>query len=311
MESLRALQNVWSCKSPRIIGLSGVVPTGRRGEYAACADGQLQPLLDGCHGEAATLFHSSPALRFVGELERRGCAGEHLMSTVELNEPPQSVSREQDQKRILIVDDHPVFRHGVAALIAGEKDLVICGHAETAPAALDAMRQLKPDLAMLDISLQGTNGIELVKLMKAEEPRLPILILSMHDESLYALRALRAGARGYVMKAEAMTHVLSAVRKVLEGGIYVSPRFSERLVFKAIQSLEGGMGSPVDKLSDRELEVLHLLGRGFGTREIASELHLSVKTIETHRAHIKEKLGFKDAGEMVRFAIDWVTQEQG
>lgn len=232
------------------------------------------------------------------------------MDSTELADPPTDTEAPQARKRILIVDDHPVFRHGIAALIGAEKDLAVCGEAESAPAALDAMRRLKPDLAMLDISLQGTNGIELVKLMRAEQPRLPILMLSMHDESLYALRALRAGARGYVMKAEAMTHVLAALRKVLNGDIYVSPRFSERLVFKAIQSLEGGMGSPVDKLSDRELEVLQLLGRGFGTREIANELHLSVKTIETHRAHIKEKLGFKDAGEMVRFAIDWVAQEQ-
>ena len=233
------------------------------------------------------------------------------MSTAVLAEPPAASAAPNAPKRILIVDDHPVFRHGIAALISAEEDLTVCGEADTAPAALEAMRRLKPDLAMLDISLQGTNGIELVKLMKAEQPRLPILMLSMHDESLYALRALRAGARGYVMKGETMTHVLTALRKVLNGDIYVSPRFSERLVFKAIQSLEGGMGSPVDKLSDRELEVLQLLGRGFGTREIANELHLSVKTIETHRAHIKEKLGFKDAGEMVRFAIDWVAQEQG
>jgi len=114
----------------------------------------------------------------------------------------------------------------------------------------------------------------------------------------------------YVMKAEALNHVLAALRKVLKGEVYVSEKFSERLIFKAIQSIDGGLGSPVDKLSDRELEVLELLGRGFGTREIANELHLSVKTIETHRAHIKEKLGFKDAGEMVRFSIDWVAQEK-
>ena len=233
------------------------------------------------------------------------------MTPTELAEPPTVPTAARAQKRILIVDDHPVFRHGIAALITAEKNLAVCGEADSAPAALEAMRRLKPDLAMLDISLQGTNGIELVKLMRAEQPRLPIIILSMHDESLYALRALRAGARGYVMKGEAMSHVLTALHKVLAGDIYVSPRFSERLVFKAIQSLEGGMGSPVDKLSDRELEVLQLLGRGFGTREIANELHLSVKTIETHRAHIKEKLGFKDAGEMVRFSIDWVAQEQG
>jgi DNA-binding NarL/FixJ family response regulator len=132
----------------------------------------------------------------------------------------------------------------------------------------------------------------------------------MHDESLYALRALKAGALGYVMKAEALTHVLDALRKALKGEIYVSPRLSERLIFQAIQSVDSGSGSPVDRLSDRELEVLELLGRGFGTKEIAAELHLSVKTIETHRAHIKEKLGFRDAGEMVRFAIDWVAQEK-
>jgi DNA-binding NarL/FixJ family response regulator len=228
-----------------------------------------------------------------------------------LESPPVAVQTAIAQRKILIVDDHPVFRYGIAALISAEKDLTVCGEAESAPAALDVMRRLKPDLAVLDISLQGTNGIELIKLMRSEQPRLPVLILSMHDESLYALRALRAGAKGYLMKAEAMTQVVNALRKVLNGEIYVSPRFSERLIFKAIQSLEGGMGSPVDKLSDRELEVLQLLGKGFGTREIANELHLSVKTIETHRAHIKEKLGFKDAGEMVRFAIDWVAQELG
>ncbi len=215
-----------------------------------------------------------------------------------------------DKRRVLIVDDHPVFRHGMAALINAEPDLAVCGEASNSPLALEAMRTLQPDVALLDVSLPGTNGIELIKLMKAERPKLPLLMLSMHDESLYALRALRAGASGYVMKAEALNQVLNALRKVLKGEVYVSPQFSERLIFKAIHSLDGGMGSPVDQLSDRELEVLQLLGRGFGTREIAGELHLSVKTIETHRAHIKEKLGFKDASEMVRFAIDWVTNEK-
>ena len=210
---------------------------------------------------------------------------------------------------MLLVDDHPVVRHGLSQMILREADLAVCGEAGNAPAALEDMRRLAPDLAVLDISLQGTNGIELIKLMRAEQPKLPILMLSMYDESLYALRALRAGARGYVMKGEAMDQILTAIRKVLNGDIYLSHRFSERLVFNANQSLEGGMGSPVDKLSDRELEVLQFLGRGFGTREIADELHLSVKTIETHRAHIKEKLGFKDAGELVRFAIDWVSRE--
>jgi DNA-binding NarL/FixJ family response regulator len=225
--------------------------------------------------------------------------------------PSESSGKTETRRKVLIVDDHPVFRNGISALIGGESDLWVCGEAESAPAALAAMRELRPDVAVLDISLQGTNGIELIKLMLAENPRLPLLMVSMHDESLYALRALRAGARGYVMKAEATRDMLTALRKVLTGEIYVSSFFGERLIFKAIQSLDGGMGSPVDKLSDRELEVLQFLGKGFGTREVADELHLSIKTIETHRAHIKEKLGFKDAGEMVRFAIDWVAQEQG
>jgi len=214
------------------------------------------------------------------------------------------------KNRVLIVDDHPVFRHGISALINAEEDLIVCGEASSSPSALAAMRKLKPDIALLDISLPGTNGIELIKLMKAEYPKLPLLVLSMHDESLYALRALKAGALGYVMKAEALTHVLDALRKALKGEIYVSPRLSERLIFQAIQTTDTNSGSPVDRLSDRELEVLNFLGNGLGTKEIASKLNLSVKTIETHRAHIKEKLGFRDASEMIRFAIDWVAQEK-
>jgi DNA-binding NarL/FixJ family response regulator len=214
-------------------------------------------------------------------------------------------------KRLLIVDDHPVFRHGIAQLIAKLKEVTICGEAENAQAALEAMRRLQPEIALIDISMPGTNGIELIKLMLAEQPRLMILTLSMHDESLYALRALRAGAKGYVMKQQATENVLDALRKVAAGGIYVSPQFSERLVFKAIQGSDSDLGSPVDKLSDRELEVLQLFGRGRSTREIADLLHLSIKTIETHRAHIKEKLGFKEADEMVKFAVEWMTAEVG
>ncbi len=214
------------------------------------------------------------------------------------------------KKQILVVDDHPIFRHGLADLIHNQPDLFVCGHADSAPTALDQMRRLKPDMAILDVSLRGTNGIELVKLMKAEEPRLPILVLSVHDESLYALRALKAGALGYIMKAEAGQHVIAGIRRVLDGKIFVSPKFSEQLIFKAIHSIETGDGSPVDQLSDRELEVLEFLGKGHNTRSVAKLLNLSVKTIETHRAHIKEKLGFKDASEMVRFAIDWVSQQE-
>jgi DNA-binding NarL/FixJ family response regulator len=227
--------------------------------------------------------------------------------------PPDSApeTTPPPRKRVLIVDDHPVFRRGIAALIGEQDDLAVCGEAESVPTALEAMRRLKPDVVLMDVTMPGTNGIELIKMALAEQPKLSIIVLSMHSESLYALRALRAGAKGYVMKAEALNSVVTALRKVLNDGIYVSPKFTERLIFKAIRSLDGGMGSPVDKLSDRELEVLQLMGKGFGTSESANALNLSIKTIETHRAHIKEKLGFKDPGEMKRFAIDWVAQEQG
>jgi DNA-binding NarL/FixJ family response regulator len=217
-------------------------------------------------------------------------------------------SSEAARKRILLVDDHPIFRHGLEDLLKKQADLTVCGHADSAPDALTEMRRLNPDLAIVDVSINGTNGIELVKQMKAELPKLPILVLSMHDESIYALRALKAGALGYVMKAEALQQVIYAVRRVLEGHIFVSPRFGEKLIFKAVHG--GESGSPVDLLSDRELEVLVMLGKGHNTKSIADELHLSVKTIETHRAHIKEKLGFADASEMVRFAVDWVTHQE-
>ena len=228
-------------------------------------------------------------------------------STVAFSPPAPS----SGVKRLLIVDDHPIFRHGISQLIRQLRDVTICGEADNAQNALEAMRRYAPDVVVMDISMPGKNGIELIKLMLAEQPRLIILVLSMHDESIYALRALRAGAKGYVMKQQAMENVLEALRKVIDGGIYISPQFGEKLVFKVIQGSDSDLGTPVDKLSDRELEVLQLFGRSKSTREIADALHLSVKTIETHRAHIKEKLGFKDADEMVKFAVEWIAVEEG
>jgi DNA-binding NarL/FixJ family response regulator len=210
----------------------------------------------------------------------------------------------------LLVDDHPIFRHGLTQLLDRQPGLTVCGHADSAPDALEQMRRLKPDLVILDITLRGTNGIELLKMMKAELPHLPMVMLSMHDEILYAIRALKAGALGYVMKADGPTPLLKAINRALQGKLFVSPRLEEVLILQAIHGSESGPASPVDRLSDRELEVLTMIGRGHPTRSIAQELNLSVKTIETHRAHIKEKLGFADGNEMVRFAIDWVAQQE-
>jgi len=212
-------------------------------------------------------------------------------------------------KRIVIVDDHPLFRKGLEQLINSSGNLTVCGEAGRASQAMDVIRQITPDLAIVDLSLPGANGIELIKNIRAEFAKLPILVLSMHDESLYALRALRAGAQGYVMKQEALDNVLHAVRELLKGRPYLSQEMSVRLIRDYSQQAAGEVkASPTDKLSDRELEVLELIGRGREVREIAKALHLSPKTVETHRAHIKEKLNLTNARQVARFAVQWVTQ---
>jgi DNA-binding NarL/FixJ family response regulator len=211
-------------------------------------------------------------------------------------------------KRIVIVDDHPLFRKGLEQLIDSTDDgLAVCGEASNAADALSVIRQLKPDLAIVDLSLPGANGIELIKNIRAEFPKLPILVLSMHDESLYALRALRAGAQGYVMKEEALEKVIGAIRGVFAGRPYLSPNMSAKL----ISSFASGKGesSLTDKLSDRELEILELIGKGRDVREIARLLHLSPKTVETHRAHIKEKLNLANARQVARYAVQWIDQK--
>jgi len=214
------------------------------------------------------------------------------------------------KRRILIVDDHPLFRHGIGDLINAETDLEVCGEADNAPSALDGIRSLGPDLVTIDISLRGANGIELLKSIKAEHPKLPLLVLSMHDENLYALRSLRAGARGYIMKQEALDRVMSAIRQVLRGELYVSPSMSGRMIEEFVQGGSGNTsGSIADKLTDRELEILQLIGQGHGVQQIARELNLSAKTVETHRAHVKEKLNFQTARELARFAVQWVDQQ--
>jgi DNA-binding NarL/FixJ family response regulator len=212
-----------------------------------------------------------------------------------------------EAKRIVIVDDHPLFRKGLEQLIHSEDGFAVCGEANNAPEAMDVIRKLNPDLAIVDLSLPGANGIELIKNIRAEFSKLPILVLSMHDESLYALRALRAGAEGYVMKHEAMTNVIQAIREVFNGRPYLSPAMAAQVITKFAHRQAEGEGDAVERLSDRELEVLELIGKGNDVRQIAKVLHLSPKTVETHRSHIKDKLDLKNSREVARFALQWLS----
>ncbi len=214
--------------------------------------------------------------------------------------------------RIILVDDHPIVRRGMAMLINEEDDLMVCGESSTAADTLLQIGRCQPDIAVVDVSLQGASGIDLTKSIKEQYPDLPVLILSMHEETLYAERALRAGARGFVMKQEAAETVLLAIRTVIKGNVYLS----EDLSSKVLRSLVDGPGAEpdhfgVDRLSDRELEVFELIGRGYATRRIADALHLSVKTIETHRAHIKQKLKLNNATELVHRAFHWIETSNG
>jgi len=212
-----------------------------------------------------------------------------------------------DAKRIVIVDDHPLFRKGLEQLIHSDGAFAVCGEAGNAPEAMDVIRKLDPDLVIVDLSLPGANGIELIKNIRAEFSKLPILVLSMHDESLYALRALRAGAEGYVMKHEAMANVVQAIHEVFSGRPYLSPAMAAQVITKFAKKSSEGESDAVDRLSDRELEVLELIGKGNEIRQIGKLLHLSPKTVETHRAHIKEKLNLQNARQVARFAVQWVS----
>jgi DNA-binding NarL/FixJ family response regulator len=210
-------------------------------------------------------------------------------------------------KHILIVDDHPMMREGLRTLISREHDLAICGEAETAGQALDAVANLKPDLVLADISLPGRSGVELIKDIRALQPAVLILVISMHDESLYAERVLRAGARGYIMKQESGPTMIQAIRQVLAGRIYLSGKMSARI----LENVAGkrANASPIERLSDREFEVFQLIGRGKSTVQIAEELHLSTKTVEAHRAQVKAKLDLRNMPELISFASRWVETQ--
>ncbi len=206
--------------------------------------------------------------------------------------------------RVLVVDDHPLLRRGFAQLLEQEPDLTVCGEASEGGEALRAIEQTNPDIVIVDIALRGIGGLEWIKNIQARFPGLPILAFSMHDENLYAERALRAGARGYVMKEEASEKILIAIRQALRGEVYLSEAMSRKLLMGLVKGGSSGESS-VDTLSDRELEVFSMIGAGHSASHIASELRLSVKTIETHIAHMKMKLNISSAADLRTYAIEW------
>jgi DNA-binding NarL/FixJ family response regulator len=212
--------------------------------------------------------------------------------------------------RVFVVDDHPIVRQGLALLINREHDLHVCGEAEDAQTAIQSVPGAKPDILIVDISLNGPDGLDLLKDVRIRHPQLPVLILSMHDESIYAERALRAGAQGYIMKQEATEKVLIAVRRILSNEIYVSERIANRMLRRYIGNPNSDRPTSIADLTDRELEVFRLIGEGHSTRQIAEQLHISVKTVESYQAHIKEKLSLRSARELVQHAIQWSISEK-
>jgi DNA-binding NarL/FixJ family response regulator len=211
-------------------------------------------------------------------------------------------------RKVFIVDDHPIVRDGLAQLVTGESDLEVCGTGEEVSASLRAILETQPDLVLLDVSLKDSDGLELAKELKARVPHLPVLMLSMHDESLYTERALRAGTRGFIMKEEAPQTLLAAIRKVLGGGMYVSEKMSASLLQGMARGKKHGIELPMDRLTDRELEIFRMIGAGKSVKQIAKVLFLSAKTVESHREHIKEKLNVKSSAELLRFAIQNATE---
>ena len=229
-----------------------------------------------------------------------------------IGERPKLAAQKQNRrqsKRIVIVDDHPVLRKGLGRIINSNYDFVVCGEAGEANDGLAVIRKEKPDLVIADIGLPGASGIELTKNIRAEFPDMPVLILSMHEESLYALRALRAGAAGYIVKQEAIEKIADAVREVLNGRRYLSPAISQQLNADSTTGAGARSATSIAELTDRELEILELIGKGREVREIAEQLRLSPKTVETHRTHIKEKLNLKNARGVARFALQWLVEQ--
>lgn len=223
--------------------------------------------------------------------------------------PSREVADPATKRRIMLVDDHPMTREGLAAIINRQPDLLVCCEANNPAEAIGQLAKHQPDLMVTDMTMPGRSGIEFVKDVHALRPELPILVLSMHDEMLYAERALRAGARGYLMKDAGSAKVLEVIRLVLTGQVYVSPQMSARLLEAVTGQRPRGSTSPIEKLSDREFEVFRLLGCGKSTKEVANELNLSSKTVDVHRGRIKEKLQIKDAASLIHYAVRWVETQ--
>jgi len=220
--------------------------------------------------------------------------------------PVEQAATPLERTRVFIVDDHPIVRQGLAQMLKQEVDLTVCGEAEDSQQALQAIAELQPDLVLVDLSLKGGSGLSLVRALKARHSAIPVLVVSMHDESLYVERVLRAGARGYIMKHEATDTMMHAIRRVLRGEIYVSDKMMTQLLGRFARHTADAGASALTRLSNRELEVFRLIGEGHSTRHIAAALGVSMKTVESHRAHIKQKLQLHNTGALVRYAMQWV-----
>lgn len=225
-----------------------------------------------------------------------------------VNKEMRSQSRENG-KRIFVVDDHPIVRDGLVTLINQQDDLQVCGGAEDAREALKALSHLRPDVVIVDITLKDSDGLELTRDIKARYPRLPVVVLSIHDESVYAERALRAGAQAYLMKEVVSDNIIKAIRTVLTGEVYVSDKIARKFVRKALGAKADAIGASTDALSDREFQVFRLIGRGCKASQIAQRMHLSIKTVETYRSRIKDKLNLNNASDLLQYAIKWVSSK--
>jgi DNA-binding NarL/FixJ family response regulator len=220
------------------------------------------------------------------------------------------LKQDQGVIRVLIVDDHPLVRHGLAQLISDEEDMVVCGEAAGAAEALQQVEEHAPDMAIIDLSLQDGSGIELIEQIRMRARSVRMLVSSMHDETLFAERVLQAGAMGYINKQEATKSVVDAIRQIMKGKIYLSSMMADRMLTQLVDRDHEVEQSPIKRLSNRELQVFELIGRGLATRQVAEHLHLSIKTIETHRESIKRKLNLETAGELTRAAVQWVLEQK-